>query len=171
MLWPGGSRIRWPSSSAPGSIGDGWGNGKAVAVALARAGAKVVAVDVNQAAAVATETIIRDEGGTALAAEADATSLDAITRCVDRALSAIRAHRHPAQQCRHHLPGRPGRDQRGDLGQGHDRQRQEHVPDMQGDFADHGSPGPRRDRQYRRARRRALDRLGLLRLCRQQGAR
>jgi NAD(P)-dependent dehydrogenase (short-subunit alcohol dehydrogenase family) len=69
-----------------GSIGDGWGNGKAVAVAFARAGAKVVAVDVNQAAAVATETIIRDEGGTALATEADATSLDAITRCVERAL-------------------------------------------------------------------------------------
>jgi NAD(P)-dependent dehydrogenase (short-subunit alcohol dehydrogenase family) len=72
-----------------GSIGDGWGNGKAVAVAFARAGAKVVAVDVNHAAAAATEAIIRDEGGTALAAEADATSLDAITRCVEQALSAF----------------------------------------------------------------------------------
>lgn len=72
-----------------GSIGEGWGNGKAVAVAFARAGAKVIAVDLNLAAAAATEAIIREEGGTALALGADVTSLDAVACCVDRALSAF----------------------------------------------------------------------------------
>ncbi|MGU3496136.1 SDR family NAD(P)-dependent oxidoreductase [Xanthobacteraceae bacterium A53D] len=48
-----------------GSIGPGWGNGKAVAVAFAREGAKVVALDLNEAAARETCDIISSEGGTA----------------------------------------------------------------------------------------------------------
>ena len=46
-----------------GSIGPGWGNGKATAVACAREGAKVFCVDINLAAAEETANIISGEGG------------------------------------------------------------------------------------------------------------
>jgi NAD(P)-dependent dehydrogenase (short-subunit alcohol dehydrogenase family) len=46
-----------------GSMGPGWGNGKAAAVLFAREGAKVLAVDLNKAAAEETAEIIREEGG------------------------------------------------------------------------------------------------------------
>ncbi len=46
-----------------GSIGPGWGNGKATAVLYAREGAKVLAVDIDAAAAEQTRAIIAGEGG------------------------------------------------------------------------------------------------------------
>ena len=46
-----------------GSIGPGWGNGKATAVACAREGAKVFCVDINLSAAEETADIISGEGG------------------------------------------------------------------------------------------------------------
>jgi NAD(P)-dependent dehydrogenase (short-subunit alcohol dehydrogenase family) len=57
-----------------GSIGPGWGNGKATAVTFAREGAKVFCVDVNLAAAQETAAIIAGEGGDARAHRADVTS-------------------------------------------------------------------------------------------------
>lgn len=48
-----------------GSIGPGWGNGKAVAVAFAREGEKVMCADINLVAAEETVHIISSEGGTA----------------------------------------------------------------------------------------------------------
>lgn len=56
-----------------GSIGPGWGNGKAAAVAYARAGARVACVDVNSAAAAETVAIIAKEGGHAKAFACDVT--------------------------------------------------------------------------------------------------
>ena len=50
-----------------GSIGPGWGNGKATAVTFAREGAQVFCVDRNQAAAQQTVDIITSEGGAATA--------------------------------------------------------------------------------------------------------
>ena len=47
-----------------GSIGPGWGNGKATATLLARQGASVFLVDINEAAANETREIIEGEGGT-----------------------------------------------------------------------------------------------------------
>ena len=47
-----------------GSIGPGWGNGKAAAVLYAREGAKVLAADRQQDAAEETQAIIAAEGGT-----------------------------------------------------------------------------------------------------------
>jgi len=47
-----------------GSVGPGWGNGKATATLLARQGAKLFLVDVNQAAVDETKSIIEGEGGT-----------------------------------------------------------------------------------------------------------
>jgi NAD(P)-dependent dehydrogenase (short-subunit alcohol dehydrogenase family) len=57
-----------------GSIGPGWGNGKATAVTFAREGAKVFCADVNLAAAEETAAIIAGEGGEARAFKADVTS-------------------------------------------------------------------------------------------------
>ena len=54
-----------------GSIGPGWGNGKATAVTFAREGAQVFCVDRNAAAAKETVEIITGEGGKATAFTAD----------------------------------------------------------------------------------------------------
>jgi NAD(P)-dependent dehydrogenase (short-subunit alcohol dehydrogenase family) len=56
-----------------GSIGPGWGNGKATAVTFAREGAQVFCVDRGAAAAKETVEIITCEGGKALAFTADAS--------------------------------------------------------------------------------------------------
>src|ERR1043166_8318326 len=57
-----------------GSIGPGWGNGKAPAVTFALEGAKVLCADVNLAAAEETAAIINGEAGEARAFQADVTS-------------------------------------------------------------------------------------------------
>ena len=54
-----------------GSIGPGWGNGKATAVTFAREGARLFCVDRNAAAADETVGIITSEGGKATAFTAD----------------------------------------------------------------------------------------------------
>jgi NAD(P)-dependent dehydrogenase (short-subunit alcohol dehydrogenase family) len=70
-----------------GSVGPGWGNGKASAVAYARAGAKVVCVDINRSAAEETVGIIRGEGGTAEALACDVTRLLEVEDVVARTTS------------------------------------------------------------------------------------
>jgi NAD(P)-dependent dehydrogenase (short-subunit alcohol dehydrogenase family) len=65
-----------------GSVGPGWGNGKATAVLFAREGAKVLCADVNGDAANETVQIIRQENGTANAIRADVTSHNDIRRMV-----------------------------------------------------------------------------------------
>src|ERR1700729_4458668 len=47
-----------------GSIGPGWGNGKATATLLARQGASVFLVDMNEAAVAETRQIIEGEDNT-----------------------------------------------------------------------------------------------------------
>ena len=71
-----------------GSVGEGWGNGKAAAVAYARNGARVVAVDHRLEAAQATCEAIRAEGGEALAVAADVTLLPDVQKAVAAALEA-----------------------------------------------------------------------------------
>jgi NAD(P)-dependent dehydrogenase (short-subunit alcohol dehydrogenase family) len=70
-----------------GSIGPGWGNGKATAVRFAREGAAVFCVDRNLAAAEETTAIIAGEGGCAHAYAADATdereSRDMVAACIE----------------------------------------------------------------------------------------
>lgn len=65
-----------------GSVGPGWGNGKAVAVTFARNGATVICIDVNLAAAQETVGIIRGEGNVAEAASCDVTRSDQIEALV-----------------------------------------------------------------------------------------
>ncbi|MEQ1614374.1 MAG: SDR family oxidoreductase [Hyphomicrobiaceae bacterium] len=72
-----------------GSIGPGWGNGKATAVTFARAGAKVVCVDVGIAAAEETANIIKSEGGVALAIACDVTKTDQVRAAVDQTIVAF----------------------------------------------------------------------------------
>lgn len=70
-----------------GSVGPGWGNGKAAAVLFAREGARVFCVDINPAAAEETADIIAEEGGEATAHRADVSRGDevaaAVARCLD----------------------------------------------------------------------------------------
>lgn len=70
-----------------GSIGDGWGNGKAAAVAYARHGARVVAVDLAPEAAAVTRDLIRAEGLDAISVAADVTRLAEVQNAVDRAIA------------------------------------------------------------------------------------
>ncbi|MBF9032645.1 glucose 1-dehydrogenase [Rhodobacterales bacterium HKCCE2091] len=72
-----------------GSIGDGWGNGKACAVQFAREGASVVCFDIDRAAAEATAEIIRGEGGGAVAVSGDATRSDDLLSAVNTATASF----------------------------------------------------------------------------------
>ena len=65
-----------------GSVGPGWGNGKATAVAFAREGASVFCVDINRAAAEETAGIIVSEGGRAIAHSADVTKANEVADLV-----------------------------------------------------------------------------------------
>jgi len=65
-----------------GSIGPGWGNGKATAVLFARHGAHVSCVDINRAAADETVGIIRGEGGRASAHCCDVTDSAAVAELI-----------------------------------------------------------------------------------------
>lgn len=72
-----------------GSIGPGWGNGKASAALMAREGAKVFAVDINPDAADETRRIIEDEGGTCVSHVADVTQADTVASMIDACMSAF----------------------------------------------------------------------------------
>src|SRR5436853_6729469 len=65
-----------------GSIGPGWGNGKATAVACAREGARIFCVDVSLAAAEETANIISGESGLAIPFRADVTKSDDVEAMV-----------------------------------------------------------------------------------------
>ena len=71
-----------------GSVGPGWGNGKATATLLARQGASVFLVDINQAAAEETRQIIEGEGGTCAVHRCDmlvaAEVQEMVQACLDR---------------------------------------------------------------------------------------
>jgi NAD(P)-dependent dehydrogenase (short-subunit alcohol dehydrogenase family) len=71
-----------------GSIGPGWGNGKAAAVAFAREGARVFCADINLAAAEETVRIIKGEGGEALAHRADASKAADVAAMIEACVCA-----------------------------------------------------------------------------------
>lgn len=70
-----------------GSVGPGWGNGKATATLFARHGAHVVCVDFNPSAAQETVTIIKSEGGQATAAVCDVTKSDEVKAVADAVIA------------------------------------------------------------------------------------
>lgn len=71
-----------------GSIGPGWGNGKAISVLFARQGAAVYGVDLALEAACETAGLIAQEGGTVEVAACDVTQAQAVEAmvraCLDR---------------------------------------------------------------------------------------
>ncbi|HWP48602.1 MAG TPA: SDR family NAD(P)-dependent oxidoreductase [Candidatus Limnocylindrales bacterium] len=71
-----------------GSVGPGWGNGKATAVLFAREGAKVVAVDINPAAAEETRDIIVREGGECIVQAGDVSKAGDVQTIVERCMES-----------------------------------------------------------------------------------
>ena len=71
-----------------GSIGPGWGNGKATAVLFAREGAKVFAVDINPDAVAETKAIIDGEGGDCSSHVADVSDDKAVSGLVAACVGA-----------------------------------------------------------------------------------
>jgi NAD(P)-dependent dehydrogenase (short-subunit alcohol dehydrogenase family) len=71
-----------------GSIGPGWGNGKATAVLMARQGASVFGLDIRAAAVEETRHIIESEGGTCVARECNMAIASevqaAVQTCLER---------------------------------------------------------------------------------------
>jgi len=72
-----------------GSIGPGWGNGKAAAVLFAREGAKVLAADLRLAAALETKRIIEGEGGTCAAVACDVSKAKEVAAMVEACMKAF----------------------------------------------------------------------------------
>lgn len=71
-----------------GSVGPGWGNGKAAAVLFAREGAMVFAVDINGKAAEETKAIIDGEGGRCAVHAADVSQGRQVERMVRECIDA-----------------------------------------------------------------------------------
>lgn len=69
-----------------GSVGPGWGNGKATAVLFAREGAKVFAVDINLAAAEGTKSIIDKEEGICTVHKVDVSKSQEVKAMADRCI-------------------------------------------------------------------------------------
>ncbi|MCW5699008.1 MAG: SDR family oxidoreductase [Rhodospirillales bacterium] len=72
-----------------GSVGPGWGNGKAMSVLFAREGARVFGADINGDAAAETRTIIQDEGGVCETAVADVSKAADVEGMVNACLEAF----------------------------------------------------------------------------------
>lgn len=70
-----------------GSVGPGWGNGKATAVLLARQGARIFAIDINEAAAAETRDLIQEEGGECAIAACDMTKSDEVSSAVNACMA------------------------------------------------------------------------------------
>jgi NAD(P)-dependent dehydrogenase (short-subunit alcohol dehydrogenase family) len=66
-----------------GSIGEGWGNGKAAAFVYAREGARVVVVDLRLEAAQETVALIQKAGGEAMALSGDMTKEEDVAGVVE----------------------------------------------------------------------------------------
>jgi len=73
--------------SGAGTVGPGWGNGKATAVLLARQGAKVFGTDINLAAAEETRSIIENDGGTSVVRRCDMTVAHEVKAAVDECVA------------------------------------------------------------------------------------
>jgi len=71
-----------------GSIGPGWGNGKAAAVLYAREGGRVYAVDCNLEAVEETKAIIDREGGECAIQKVDVSQAEQVEAMVERCIES-----------------------------------------------------------------------------------
>lgn len=69
-----------------GSVGPGWGNGRASATLFAREGAAVFGTDLDLNAANETKRLIQSEGGTISVVQSDVTDPDAIDAAIEACL-------------------------------------------------------------------------------------
>jgi NAD(P)-dependent dehydrogenase (short-subunit alcohol dehydrogenase family) len=72
-----------------GSVGPGWGNGRATAVRFAEEGARVFAVDRNVASLVETIERVKEVGGTIVTHHCDVTQSAAIATMVEACMTAF----------------------------------------------------------------------------------
>ena len=72
-----------------GSIGPGWGNGKATAVLFAREGAQIFGVDLDLEAANETRSLVEGEGGVCLTHAADVSQADSVAEMVAACMTAF----------------------------------------------------------------------------------
>lgn len=72
-----------------GSVGPGYGNGKASAVLLAREGASVFAVDINDDAVMETKHLIEEEGGTCQAYVGDVSKSATVAEMIGACTGAF----------------------------------------------------------------------------------
>ena len=70
-----------------GSIGEGWGNGKATATLFAREGAKVLCADINVKSAKDTSDLIIDEGGDATVFGVDVSDSNQVYELIETAVT------------------------------------------------------------------------------------
>ena len=70
-----------------GSVGPGWGNGRAMAVLFAREGARILGGDIDMEAAEETARLLRAEGGTIDLAPVDVTDEASIKALVEAAMA------------------------------------------------------------------------------------
>lgn len=72
-----------------GSIGPGWGNGKATSVLFAREGASVFAADIHLEAAEETRRLVEEEGGTCRSCQADVAESSSVSAMIEACLAAF----------------------------------------------------------------------------------
>lgn len=70
-----------------GTVGEGWGNGKAIAVLLARQGASIFGCDLNLEAAQQTRELIQAEGGACEVRTCDVTNSAEVKALVDACMA------------------------------------------------------------------------------------
>ena len=75
--------------SGAGSVGEGWGNGKATAALLARQGAKIFGTDIRLEAAEETRGIVRQDGGTCEVRACDMTNSGSVASTVAACLETF----------------------------------------------------------------------------------
>ena len=67
-----------------GASGPGWGNGKAMAVLFAREGARVHGCDIQESAALETQSIVQEEGGVMSVTACDVTQPDEVENLIEK---------------------------------------------------------------------------------------
>ena len=90
-----------------GSVGEGYGNGKAAAVLYAREGAKIFAVDIHGYAVAETKKIIENEGGTCIAHTGDAMKSDQVEAMVKACMAEFGRIDILHNNCGGSIPGGP----------------------------------------------------------------
>ena len=102
--------------SGAGSVGPGWGNGRAMAVRFAEEGASIFAVDREPERLEETIARVRQAGAEIETHIADVTDGAGSSRLGQGLRRTLRPHRHSRQQRRRLGGGRPRRNERGGLG-------------------------------------------------------